>query len=87
VYGYGETGFRKERRRACFLKRFLPGLISTVIFGLIGIVLLLLGYCTFDKILNKINFQEEIKGNPLAVSIVIAAFFASLSHIIASVVH
>lgn len=66
---------------------FLPGLISTVIFGLIGIILLLIGYCTFDKILNKINFQEEIKGNPLAVSIVIAAFFASLAHIIASVVH
>ena len=70
-----------------FPETFVPGLLSTIIFGFLGIVLLLCGYVIFDCVLNKINFQEEIKGNPMAVAIVIASFFLSLAHIIASVVH
>ena len=66
---------------------FWVGVIGSIIFGFLGLVLLLGGFKLFDWILPKVDFQAELKGNPVALAIVIAAFFLALSHIIASVVH
>ena len=68
-------------------ENFWVGVTGSVIFGFLGIVLLLGGFKLFDWLLPKVDFQEVLKQNPIATAIVIAAFFLSLAHIIASVVH
>ena len=68
-------------------ENFWVGVTGSVVFGVVGVFLLLFGFKLFDWILPKVDFQAELKGNPLAVSIVVAAFFLSLGHIVASCVH
>jgi uncharacterized membrane protein YjfL (UPF0719 family) len=68
-------------------ENFWVGVVGSVIFGFLGLVLLLFGFKLFDWLLPKVDFQAELKGNPVALAIVIAAFFLALAHIVASVVH
>lgn len=56
------------------------------IFGLIGIILLIFGYVVFDKVLTKIDFDEELKNKNVAMAIVIAGFMIAIGIIIAGVV-
>src|SRR5438067_5977584 len=50
---------------------FLTDLVSTVAFGIVAILLLVLGYITFDKLTPKLDFDDLLnKGNmALAVEI------------------
>lgn len=68
-------------------ENFLIGAIGSVIFGLIGIQLLILGFKLFDWLLPKVDFQESLNQNPLAAAIVIAAFLYALGMIVSSVLH
>lgn len=68
-------------------ENFWIGVVGSLIFGFVGIVLLLVGFKLFDWLLPKVDFQSEMKGNPLATAIIVAAFFLGLAHIIASCVH
>lgn len=61
-------------------------IVLSIIFGLIGIVLLIFGYWFFDKVITKIDFNEELKKNNIAMAIVIAGFMISIGIIIAGVV-
>lgn len=67
-------------------ENFFVGGFGTIVFGVIGIVLLLLGFKLFDWLLPRLNFEDELKGNPIAIAIVIGAFFVSLALIIGHVV-
>ena len=58
----------------------------SIVFGLLGIVLLIFGYWAFDKVLTKIDFDEELKNKNTAMAIVIAGFMIAIGIIIASVV-
>lgn len=58
----------------------------SIIFGFIGIILLIVGYLVFDKVLTKLDFDEELKKGNKAVAIVIAGFMIAIGMIIASVV-
>jgi putative membrane protein len=64
---------------------FWVGFTGSVVFGLLGIVLLLFGFKLFDWILPKVDFQVAMQ-DPKACAIVVASFFFSLAYIIASVV-
>jgi uncharacterized membrane protein YjfL (UPF0719 family) len=68
-------------------ENFWVGVVGSVIFGFLGIFLLLFGFKLIDWMLPKIDFQETLKQNPISVAMVIAAFFIAVSHIISSVVH
>ena len=68
-------------------ENFWVGIVGSGLFGFVGIFFLLLGYKLFDWLQPKIDFQAELKQSPIAVAIVIGAFFLALAHIIASVVH
>jgi len=68
-------------------ENFWVGVLGSTVFGIMGILFLLFGFKLFDWILPKVDFQEAMKANPMAAAIVVASFFLSLSHIIASVVH
>lgn len=58
----------------------------SVIFGFIGIVLLVFGYWFFDKVLTKLDFNQELKEKNVAMAIVIAGFMIAIGIIIAGVV-
>ena len=64
-------------------ENFWIGALSSSLFGLMGIALLILGFKIFDWLMPKLDFQQELKSNPIAIAIVIGSFFYSIAHIIA----
>ena len=58
----------------------------SIVFGIIGIVLLVFGYWFFDLVLTKIDFNQELREKNVAVAIVIAGFMIAIGIIIAGVV-
>ncbi len=58
----------------------------SLIFGFIGIVLLVFGYWFFDLVLTKLDFNKELKEKNVAVAIVIAGFMIAIGIIISGVV-
>jgi putative membrane protein len=58
----------------------------SLVFGLLGIVLLLAGYFIFDIVLRKVNVQEELNKGNTAVAIVTAAFLIAMAIIVSHVV-
>ena len=43
-----------------FPEHFWAGVVGSAVFGVVGIVLLLLGYWLFDKITPRIDVQKEL---------------------------
>ncbi|MDB5298589.1 MAG: hypothetical protein JWO87_252 [Phycisphaerales bacterium] len=61
--------------------------LSAAVFGVIGIVLMLLGFKLFDWITPKMDVEKELAENHnIAVAIVIAATILGISIIIAQIV-
>jgi putative membrane protein len=67
-------------------EHFWGSLISSAAFGLLGIVLLLLGYLLFDLITPRIDVQKELTEKNVAVALVIAALLLGIAYIAAHVV-
>lgn len=63
-----------------------PGVAAAVVYGLVGIILLLLGYWLFDLITPRIDVQKELTDKNLAVAIVIAALLLGIAYVAAHVV-
>jgi putative membrane protein len=65
---------------------FLGGVLSTLIFGLLGIVLTVFGFKLFDWLTPKIDVERELtEKHNIAVAIVIAAVILGVSIVIAAV--
>ena len=66
---------------------FLTNVFSTLVFGVIGIFLMILGYKAFDWITPKLDVEQELSEKQnIAVAIVIAAVFVGVSILIAHIV-
>ncbi len=63
-----------------------PGPLMAVIYGIVGIVLLILGYKLFDWITPQIHVQKELSEKNTAVAIVVAALLLGVAYIVAHVV-
>jgi len=63
-----------------------PGPLVAAVYGLIGIVLLIVGYKLFDWITPQIHVQKELYEKNTAVAIVIAALLLGVAYIVAHVV-
>jgi putative membrane protein len=62
-------------------------LLSALCFGVLGIVLMLVGFKLFDLILPKVDFEKELAENHnIAVAIVVAAFLLGIALILAMVI-
>jgi len=68
------------------MNNVLTNIGISIIFGFIGIVLLVFGYWFFDKVLTKLDFNQELKEKNVAMAIVIAGFMIAIGIIIAGVV-
>ncbi len=65
---------------------FLGDLLATVAFGIVAILLIVLGYITFDKLTPKLDFSDLLNKGNVALAIVMGAFILGLCHVIARVV-
>jgi putative membrane protein len=65
---------------------FLGDVVSTVAFGLVAILLVVLGYKVFDKLTPKLDFDDLINKGNVAMAIVIGSFILGLCHVVARVV-
>lgn len=70
-----------------FWERFWTNALSAIVFGIIGILLMVLGYKTFDWITPKLDVQKELAENHnIAVAIVIAAVLIGVSLLVAHII-
>jgi uncharacterized membrane protein YjfL (UPF0719 family) len=60
--------------------------LGSILFGVIGLVLLLLGYFLFDVLARRIDIQEQLNKGNTAVAIVVGALLFSIAYIAAHVV-
>jgi uncharacterized membrane protein YjfL (UPF0719 family) len=60
----------------------LGGFIKSVVFGLLGIVLTVLGFKVFDRITPRMDIERELaEKNNVAVAIVVAAIILGIAYI------
>lgn len=62
------------------------GITLSIVYGFLGMALLIGGYFIFDIVLKKIDFNEELKKNNTAVGIVIAGFLIAVGIVIAAAI-
>jgi uncharacterized membrane protein YjfL (UPF0719 family) len=62
------------------------GALASILFGGIGIVLLLLGYWLFDLITPQIDVQKELREKNLAVAVVVSALLLGIAYMAAHVI-
>ncbi len=67
-------------------ENFWAGVVGSLVFGLLGMILLLLGYWLFDLITPRLDVQKELKDKNLAVAVVIGALLLGIAYITAHVV-
>lgn len=65
---------------------FLTDLLSTVAFGVLAILLVVLGYKIFDWLTPKLDFDDLVSKGNVAMAIVIGSFILGLCHVVARVV-
>jgi putative membrane protein len=65
---------------------FAESLLGTAVFGLLGLVLLFLGYKIFDWLTPHLHIEKELAEKNLAVAIVVAAILIALGIIVARTV-
>ena len=64
----------------------LTDLISTAAFGIVAILLIVLGYVTFDKLTPKLDFSDLLNKGNTAMAIVVGSFILGLCYVIGRVV-
>ena len=65
---------------------FLTDLAATLAFGILAILLIVLGYVTFDKLTPKLDFSDLIAKGNLPMSIVVGSFILGLCYVVGRVV-
>lgn len=65
---------------------FLGDITATLAFGFLAILLVIAGYKLFDKVVTRIDFDEELKKGNVAMAIVIGAFILGLCFVVGQVV-
>lgn len=70
-----------------FWEKLWGGFIGTVVFGLLGIALAVLGFKVFDWITPQIHIQKELaEKHNVAVAIVVGAILLGICYIVATAV-
>ncbi len=64
----------------------LGDLLATVAFGIVAILLIVVGYVTFDKLTPKLNFDQLLNQGNVALAIVVGSFILGLCYVVGRVV-
>ena len=65
---------------------FLGDLVATFIFGIVAILLIIIGYIAFDKLTPKLDFDDLLNKGNMALGIVIGSFILGLCYVVGRVV-
>ena len=65
---------------------FFTDLVSTVAFGIVAILLIIVGYVAFDKLTPKLDFNDLLSKGNIALGIVIGSFILGLCYVVGRVV-
>ena len=65
---------------------FFTDLVSTFAFGILAILLIIIGYTAFDKLTPKLDFNDLINKGNVSMGIVIAGFILGLCYVVGMVV-
>jgi putative membrane protein len=68
------------------MQSFLVALVQSFAFGLLGVVLLLIAFKSFELMTPKVDLESELAKGNTAVGIVCGAMLVALSFIIMRVV-
>lgn len=60
-------------------------LLATVVYAILGTIILMLAYKVFDLI-NPLDFDKEIAKNSVALGVMVAGFFFSVALIITAAI-
>jgi putative membrane protein len=64
----------------------LTDLISTFAFGIVAILLIVLGYVIFDRLTPRLDFDELLNKGNTALAIVVGSFILGLCYVVGRVV-
>jgi putative membrane protein len=59
---------------------------QSLVFGIVGMALLFVGYFLFDFLCRRIDIQEQLNKGNMAVAVVVAAMLLSIAYVAAHVV-
>ena len=65
---------------------FFGDLVATAAFGVAAILLIVLGYVTFDKLTPKLDFNDLINKGNMAIAVVVGSFILGLCYVVGRVV-
>ncbi len=65
---------------------FFGDLVATVAFGIVAILLIIVGYVAFDKLTPKLDFDDLLNKGNLALAVVIGSFILGLCYVVGRVV-
>ena len=65
---------------------FLSDLVATFAFGLLAILLIIIGYVTFDKLTPKLDFNDLVNKGNMAMAVVIGSFILGMCYVVGKVV-
>lgn len=65
----------------------LKPILNSIIFSLLGIVILLIAYFIIEKLTPEDTWKEVTQKNNVAVAIVFGAFIIGISMIISAAIH
>ena len=74
-------------QRALRDSAFAVDLIVTFAFGMLAILLIIIGYIAFDKLTGKLDFNDLVAKGNISMGIVIGSFILGLCYVIAHVVN
>ncbi len=64
----------------------LSDLVATVAFGIIAILLIVVGYIIFDKLTPKLDFSDLLNKGNVAMAIVVGSFILGVCYVVGRVV-
>jgi len=65
----------------------LKGIINSIVFSAIGIIVLLLSYILLEKMTPENTWKEIVSNKNVALAIVFGAFIIGISIIISAAIH
>jgi len=65
---------------------FFGDLVATVAFGIVAILLIIVGYVAFDKLTPKLDFDDLLNKGNMALGVVIGSFILGLCYVVGRVV-
>ena len=68
------------------LDRLGTGLLSAAAFGLLGIVLLMLGYKVFEWITPKLDVEQKLQEGSIAVGIAVGSLLLAIAIVVAAAI-